>query len=107
MRLLVFGHVIKYNMYSKEFPGKKVFSMYPPKKGWRYVASVCKDEFEAPQDWVLSLSPGDGAIPVYTVTHCEDITASVYRPVKPSVKYARAYLFMTGGVQFCDDLKPV
>lgn len=107
MRLLVFGHVIKYNMYSKEFPGKKVFLMYPPKKGWRYIASVNKEVYEAPQDWMLSLSPGDGAIPVYTVTDCNDITASVYRPVKPGVKYARAYLIMTGGVQFCDDLKPV
>ena len=107
MRLLVFGHVIKYNMYSKEFPGRKVFSMFPPKKGWRHIASVDKEEYEAPQGWVLSLSPGDGALPVYTVTHGDDITASVYRPVKPGVKYARAYLFMTGGVQFCDDLKSV
>lgn len=106
MRLLVFGHVITYNTVCKEFRGKKVFSMCPPKRGWRYIASVTKAEYEAPQDWVLSLSPGDGAIPVYAVTRDNDITVSVYHPVKPGVKYSRAYLITTGGLQFCDDLNP-
>lgn len=107
MSLRVCGYYIKYSVWYPDIGGYAVFSVFPPKKRWRFIDEVIKGEIEAPETWEISLRPLEGSIPVYVTEHEGVYTACAHQPNEQGANYSRAYLKVTGGGEICDVDMPV
>ena len=102
MTIRLFGYIINYSSDSPYMPGKSVFSLYPPKKRWRYINYVIKHDFPAPVGTELTADLFDGAIPVYGVERDSSYMISIHRP-KARTTFFKTYLKLPEGVMRVED----
>lgn len=96
MTIYLQGYVIKY-CADAPFPSSiSFFSLYPPKKGWRYIDQVFKGGCRAPKGTELTPILSDGAIPVYAVDGGSRITLSIHRP-KAGTTFFKTYVKLPEG----------
>lgn len=102
MSIRLYGYIINYSSDSPYMPGKSVFSLYPPKKGWRYITSVIKHDYPAPVGTELTAILSDGAIPVYAVECCSCFMISIHRP-KTGTIFFKTYIKLPEGVTLVEN----
>lgn len=102
MTIRLYGYIINYSSDSPYMPGKSVFSLYPPKKGWRYINYVIKHDYPAPVGTELTAVLFDGAIPVYAVECSSYFMVSIHRP-KTRTIFFKTYLKLPEGVMLVED----
>lgn len=102
MTICLHGYLINYSSDSSYMPGETVFSLYPPKKGWRDINYVVKHDYPAPVGTVLTPVLFDGAIPVYAVECDSSFMVSIHRP-KTRTIFFKTYLKLPEGVMLVGD----
>lgn len=102
MTIRLFGYIINYSSDSPYMPGKSVFSLYPPKKRWRYINYVFKSQYRAPAGTELTPILSYGATPVYAVDCGTHFMISIHRP-KARTIFFKTYLKLPEGVMLVED----
>lgn len=102
MTIRLCGYIIHYSSDSPYMPGKSVFSLYPPKKGWRYITSVIKHYHPAPVGTELTPILTDDAIPVYAVECGLFYMIRIHRP-KAGTYFFKTYIKLPERVMLLED----